>query len=103
MKIIEKIVDRIDEEIHDCKEYAKLAAEVKHDWPALSHVLYTISTQEDGHQAMLHEQVVKLIEQYRREHGDPPAAMMAVYEHHHRKSVEKMAEARRYQEIYKEI
>lgn len=103
MKIIEKIVDRIDEEIHDCKEYAKLAAEVKHDWPALSHVLYTISTQEDGHQAMLHEQVVKLIEQYRREHGEPPAAMMAVYEHHHRKSVEKMAEARRYQEIYKEI
>lgn len=103
MRIIEKVVDRIDEEIHDAKEYAKLATEVKHDYPALSHVLYTISTQEDGHQAMLHEQVVKLIEQYRREHGDPPAAMMAVYEHHHKKSIEKLAEARRYQEIYKSI
>ena len=102
MKIIEKIVDRIDEEIHDCKEYAKLAAEVKDMHPALSHVLFTISTQEDVHHAMLHEQVVKLIDQYRREHGDPPAAMMAVYEHHHRKSMEKLAEARRYQDIYKE-
>ena len=102
MKIIEKIVDRIDEEIHDSKEYAKLATEVKESHPALSHVLFTISAQEDTHQAMLHEQVVKLIEQYRREHGDPPAAMMAVYEHHHRKSMEKLAEARRYQDIYKE-
>ena len=103
MKIIEKLVERIDEEIHDAKEYAKLATEVKESYPALSHVLFTISTQEDGHQAMLHEQVVKLIEQYRREHGDPPPAMMAVYDHHHRKSIEKLAEARRYQEIYKSL
>ena len=102
MKIIEKIVDRIDEEIHDSKEYAMLATEVKESHPALSHVLFTISTQEDAHQAMLHEQVVKLIEQYRREHGDPPPAMMAVYDHHHRKSMAKLAEARRYQDIYKE-
>lgn len=103
MKIIETLVDRIDEEIHDSKIYAKLAAETKEMNPALSHVFYTLSVQEADHQAMLHEQVVKIIEQYRREHGDPPAAMMAVYNHHHKKSVEKMAEAKRYQEIYKEM
>lgn len=103
MKIIETLVDRIDEEIHDSKSYAKLASEVKAEYPALSHVFYTLSVQETEHQAMLHEQVVKLIEQYRREHGAPPAAMMAVYEHHHRKSIEAMADARRYQDIYKNI
>ena len=101
MKIIEKLSDRINEEISDAKFYAKWAAEIKHEHPALSHVLYTISTQEEDHQAMLHEQVVKLIEQYRREHGEPPAAMRAVYDYLHKQSVEKLEEAKRYQEIYK--
>ena len=101
MKIIERISDRINEEISDAKLYAKMAAEVKNEFPALSHVLYTISTQEVEHQAMLHEQVVKLIEQYRREHGEPPAAMRAVYDYLHKQSVEKLEEAKRYQEIYK--
>lgn len=102
MKIIKTLEERIEEEIQDIKTYAKLAAEIKDEHPALSHVLYTISTQEDNHQAMLHEQVVKLIEQYRRDHGDPPAAMMAVYDILHKRTIEKLAEARRYQDIYKE-
>ena len=43
----------------------------------------------------------EIIEQYRKEHGEPPAAMMAVYEYEHRKMIEKVAEARRYQDVYK--
>lgn len=101
MKLIAKLVDRIEDEIGDVKFYAKFASEVKDTHPGLAHVLYTISGQEDAHQAALHAEVVKIIEQYRKEHGEPPAAMMAVYEYEHRKMIEKMAEARRYQEIYK--
>ena len=101
MKLIAKLVDRIEDEIGDVKFYAKFASEVKDTHPGLAHVLYTISTQEESHQAALHEQVVKIIEQYRKEHGAPPAAMMAVYEYEHRKMIDKMADARRYQEIYK--
>lgn len=101
MKLIAKLVDRIGDEIDDVKHYAKMAIEVKSSNPSLAHVLYTISTQEDAHQAALHGEVVKIIEQYRREHGEPPAAMMAVYEYEHRKMIERMEEARRYQDIYK--
>jgi rubrerythrin len=101
MKLIAKLVDRIEDEIDDVKFYAKLASEVKDTHPSLAHVLYTISVQEDAHHAALHAEVVKIIEQYRKEHGEPPAAMMAVYEYEHRKMIEKMAEARRYQEIYR--
>lgn len=101
MKLISELEDRIEEEINDVKFYAKLAAKVKPDHPNLAHVLYTISTQEEAHQAALHGEVVKIIEDYRRTHGDPPAAMMAVYEHVHNKHIERLAEARRYQEIYK--
>ena len=101
MQLIKELEDLIEDEVHDVKKYAKMAAKLKHDHPALSHVLYTISTQEENHQNMLHEQVVKIIEQYRREHGTPPPEMQAVYNYLHERAVEKLEEAHRYQEIYK--
>ena len=101
MKLIEKLTDRIDEEIEDVKYYAKLATEVKAEYPTLAQVLFNISTQEDGHQAAIHNEVVKIIEEHRRTHGEPPAAMMAVYNYLHKKSIDKLAEARMYQDVYK--
>ena len=101
MKLIEKLTDRIDEEIEDVKYYAKLATEVKAEYPTLAQVLFNISTQEDGHQAAIHNEVVKIIEEHRRTHGAPPAAMMAVYNYLHKKSIDKLAEARMYQDVYK--
>lgn len=102
MQIIKELEELIEDEIHDIKKYAKMAAAIKNDHPALSHVLYTISTQEDSHQEALHNEVVKMIEQHKRTHGDPPAAMMAVYDILHKRAIDKLAEARRYQDIYKE-
>lgn len=102
MKLIKELEEQIEEEIHDIKKYAKMAASVKHDHPGLAQVLYTISTQEDTHQAALHAEVVKIIQEYRKTHGEPPAAMMAVYEFMHNRHIEKLAEARHYQEVYKD-
>lgn len=101
MKLIRDLEELIEEEIHDVKKYARMAAEVKHDHPALAQVLYTISAQEDGHQAAIHGEVVKIIEQYRKTNGEPPAAMLAVYDFIHKRSIDKLADARRYQEVYK--
>ena len=101
MKLIKELEEKIDDEIHDIKEYARMAAEVKADHPALAQVLYNISVQEDSHQAALHGEVVKLIEEHRRTHGAPPPAMQAVYEYVHQKHIDALAEARRYQDVYK--
>jgi hypothetical protein len=101
MKIIKELEEMIEDEIHDVKKYAKMAAEVKDEHPTLAQALYTISTQEDTHQAMLHNEVVKIIEEHRRLHGEPPAAMMAVYEYVHKKHIDALAEARTYQDMYK--
>ena len=103
MKIIRELEEMIEDEIHDIKKYAKMAAEVKDEHPTLAQALYTISTQEDTHQAMLHNEVVKIIEEHRRLHGEPPAAMMAVYDYLHKKHIEKLSEARHYQDIYKNM
>lgn len=101
MKIIQELEDLIEEEISDIKKYAKLAIEMKAEYPSLAQVLYTISTQEEGHKNMLHNEVVKLIESYRSKHGAPPAEMAAVYDYIHKRHIEKAADAKRYQEMYK--
>lgn len=103
MEIIRILEGLIEDEVSDVCKYAKLAAEYKHDRPALSHVFYTLSTEEEKHQAMLHEEGVKIIHEYRKTHGDPPVAMQAVYDHLHKRHVEKLAEAKRYQEIYRNM
>lgn len=101
MEIIKRLTERIHEEIEDMEGYAKFAIEVKETYPMLAHTLYSIALQEEEHQAKIHEQVVKIIEQYRRDHGAPPPEMMAVYNFLHGKAIEELAEARRYIEIYK--
>lgn len=101
MKLIKYLEDAIEEEIEGVKGYAKKAVELKDEHPALAQVLYNISVQEDAHQAALHKEVVKIIEDHRRTHGEPPAAMMAVYEYVHQKHIDALADARRYQDVYK--
>jgi citrate synthase len=101
MKLIRELEEMIEDEVHDVKKYAKMAVELKAEHPQLAQVLYTISTQEEVHQQMLHDEVVKIIENHRKMHGEPPAAMMAVYEYLHKKHIDKLADAKRYQDIYR--
>ena len=101
MKLIKELAELIEDEIHDVEKYSKMALDLREDHPGLAHTLHNIAAQEDGHQAMLHSEVVKLIQEYRQEHGEPPAAMLAVYEYLHKRHIEKLAEARRYMDMYK--
>ena len=101
MQLIKYLENAIEEEIEGVKGYAKKAVELKDERPGLAQVLYTISTQEDSHQAALHNEVVKIIEEHRRTKGEPPKEMMAVYDYIHKRHIEKLAEARRYQDLYK--
>ena len=101
MKIIEKLSERIEEEICDAKSYTMMALETQEGYPDLSRTLYTIGLQEMEHMRMLHDSVAKLIEMYRREHGDPPEKMLAIYEYLHQKHIEKAADTKALQAMYK--
>ena len=50
---------------------------------------------------ILHNEVVRLIEKHRKEHGEPPPAMQAVYDYLHEKQIEKAQEAKNFQAMYK--
>lgn len=101
MKLIRELEELVESEIHDVKKYAKMAAKLKAEHPGLAQVLYTISTQEETHQAAIHTEVVKIIEEHRSKNGEPPAEMLAVYDYVHKRHIEALAEAKRYQDVYK--
>lgn len=100
MKLIKVICDKITEEINDATEYAKLALAEKDSHPWLADTLYSISLDEMKHMSILHGDVVKLIDEHRKNVGEPPANMMAVYEYLHDKHIEAAKDAKLYQEMY---
>lgn len=101
MKLIKELTEMIEEEIEGAEEYVKEAIKLKHERPSLAKTLYDISNQEMAHIDMLHAEVVKLIEEHRRTHGEPPAPMMAVYQYLHERHIDKVNNIRVLQNEYK--
>ena len=102
MKIIEKLSDRIEEEMEDAEWYAKKAIEEKENDPSLADTYYRIANEEMGHMDMLHAQVVAKIKEYKNTRGDPPEGMQMLYDILHKKHVAKAVAVRQMIAMYKE-
>lgn len=90
------------EEIGDGEKYIKKALEIKTQYPEVADLLNILSNEEMKHMQMLHNMVVKLIEGYRKTSGEPPAAMLAVYDYLHEKFIEEAKEVKIMQQMYTE-
>ena len=92
----------IEDEIKDSEKYAKKALEMKDTDRHLADVYFQLSTEETKHMHMLHSEVVRIIDEYRRENGDPPAAMMTLYEILHERHINDAATVKVLQNMYLE-
>jgi rubrerythrin len=101
MRLIKELTEMIEEEIEGAENYVREAIKLKHEHPSLAKTLYDISNQEMTHIDMLHAEVLKLIEEHRRTHGEPPAPMMAVYQYLHERHIDKVNNIRMLQNEFK--
>lgn len=101
MEIIKRISEQIDEELDGAEAYAKCALKHREDHPALARAYHEMSMDEMRHVDMLHAEVVKIIEEHRRTHGDPPASMIAVYNYLHERQIDEANEVKMYQSQYR--
>ena len=99
---IMELSDNISDELGDSKKYIRLALKYKDKNRSLADTYYNLSIEEMRHaNNVLHEEGVKLIEQYRRDNGEPPAPMQTAYDHEHEIEIEKTAKIKMLQAMYK--
>ena len=101
MKIIEKLSDMISDELSDAEKYAKCALKHKEERPSLAQTFYTLSIDEMKHANMLHDEVTKVINEYRSSGNEVPAEMTAVYNYLHDKQIERATSIKIIQESYR--
>lgn len=101
MKIIKVLSELIEEELNDANKYIDLAMYWRQEEPDTADLFYELSTEEMGHMEKLHEEVTELIEEYRKEHGEPPKDMMVLWDYLHEKHIATATQIKVKQGIYK--
>lgn len=89
MKIIEKLSEEMEEELHDAEKYIECAMKWKEDDVLLSKMYADLSADELKHALLLHENGVRLINEYKQSGKEAPVEMQAVYDYLHEKHMEK--------------
>lgn len=102
MKSIETISDKIEKEIDNAECYARDALDQKETDPILAETSYKLASQRLADINLLHSQVVRLIEEYKKEKGETPEHMKLLYNILHRKHIEHVATVKGMLSLYKE-
>lgn len=93
MKMIQKLVKEIKDELHGAKHYAKKAALYKPENPTLATAYLTMAQDELKHANTLHAEAVKAIEK-KRATTTPPQFMLDIWEAEHKDYIENAASIR---------
>lgn len=101
MLCIKELSEKIYEELDDAKSYAEMAVKYKDTDKQLGDTYIQISKEEMAHMNRLHDQVTRVIYEYRNAKGEPPKEMMALYEYEHNKIMEYAAQVQYIIGMYK--
>ena len=102
MKIIKCLTKDIECELDIAEDYAKKAIQYKLDYPEVSQSYFSASSLHLDLMRNLHDRIVDLITSYRKEKGEPPAPMMAIYDYMHERFISKASAVKNLHELYKQ-
>ena len=102
MEIIKIISEQIENELDSSEKFIKMAVTNKQLFPEISQTFYNFSLEKLNNTKILHDQVIKIIKNYRATEGDPPAPMMAIYNYMHQRHINKANAIKNFQSMYKE-
>lgn len=100
MEIIKCLSEDIETTLDTAEEEIKKAIKYQMEYPIAARALYNKSVALMDSIKLLHDAVVALIEGYRKEKGEPPAPMMAIYNYTHEKHMKQAAIIKNLQELY---
>ena len=89
-------------EIKLAHKYAKCALEFKTEHSVLADTYYKLADEKLKHVGLLHAQVVNIINEYKKEHGDPPELMQSLYDMLHKQHIEDTLKVRNALALYRE-
>ena len=100
MQIIKCLSEDIEETLDCAEDNIKKAIMYKDEYPVAAKAFYTKSTLLMDSIKPLHDAVVALIEAHRKEKGEPPAPMMAIYNYMHERHIMKAVAIKNLQDMY---
>ena len=100
MEIIKHLVEKIDDELEDAEKYIKLACRNKDTDKVLADVYFKLSQEEMMHMTLLHDQVVRIINDYKKS-NTVSVGMQTLYDYLHDRQVKWAAKIKAKQDSYK--
>lgn len=101
MLIIKDLTKMINNEIKDAEKYAQRSVSYKEKDPELAQVFFSIANSKLNNMYTLHDQIVRVINEYRKQRGEPPKDMMAIYNYLHDEQIENVKEIQILLSMYK--
>ena len=100
MKVIQCLSENIECTLDAAEENIKKAIKYKDEYPIAAKAFYTQSTILMDSIKGQHDAVVALIEAHKKEKGEPPAPMMAIYNYMHERQMNQAAAIKSLQDMY---
>ncbi len=100
MKIIKCLCEDMEYTLDAAEDDIKKAIMYKEEYPVAAKSFYTKSVMLMDSIKPQHDAVVALIADYRKEKGEPPEGMMAVYNYMHERHINKAAAIKALQDMY---
>ena len=103
MKILKDLIEKANDTLEEIEWYAEKAHHLRTEHKALANTYIKVAEAHVEIYGMLHERMVELIEEKKKEGHVAPASMMAIWDYEHEKMVKEFAEVKFMIDDYKKI